>query len=164
MEKFKNEAEIKRWLASRLKVITEVIVDEIVKMNSKEVQKIVYDAYNPQFYQRTNEGENFKSAWGKQKISIDYEKGKAEGEFGYQPEKLSVSKLAFQHGSNYQDYDVRPHLAEIIYDGLSGPLFGYGPWCKKRDAWEKLMEHITKDQMRKWIKEGARKAGLKIEF
>ena len=78
---------------------------------------------------------------------------------------LNVNRQKAQHGSpewlkNYED--VRPYLADIIYGGLSGNLFGDGYWCKARDAWSELLHQIGKRNLSNWFKEGCEQVGLEM--
>lgn len=162
----RNEAQVRRYLLGQDKMVEVVnyILDKIYETNVEIIDKVVYAAYDPVEYQRTYE---FRDAWGSDgaKVSGSH----VRGEFKYISENMTYDSSLAQHGSpDYYDGphggDARAYLAEIIYDGLSGNLFGNGQWRKSRDAWSVLLKEIDGDKIAKWAKQGFRKVGLDVKI
>lgn len=133
---------------------------------------MIYESYSPEMYERTNE---FKEAWG---IETKMLSNSLQGIFEYKPDKMKVGSNG-QHSSIITGEDVRPYLAEIIYQGLAGD-FGYGDsdsgkhyakdnprfssqaWAKKRDVWNELIKRMGSRKMKEWIKSGFDFVGIPI--
>ena len=164
--RLRNEAQVRRYLLGQDKIVEVVnyILDKIYQLNTETIDRVVYAAYDPSVYQRTNE---FRDAWGTNgaKTSGIHVKG----EFKYMPDNMIYNPDLAQHGSP-ADYDgayggdAREYLADIIYEGLSGNLFGFGPWQKRRDAWAALLKELDGDRIAKWANEGFNKVGLKVKI
>ena len=163
----KNETEVKNFLLPKISNAVEYVLNQIYLLNQWEIEQVVYAAYNPKEYIRTGEFKNTAWSYDKPKISGTHVKGT----FQYDPEGMEYVPELAQHGSpidytpsdTAQHYgDEREYLAEIIYGGLSGMLFGDGPWRNKRDAWEAVLKALRKQDLRKWIKEGLELEGLKV--
>ncbi len=166
-----NEKLVKDFLQPKIKIIVEEVLSGIEEWNAKEIDRNVYSKGKPSYYQRTPEGENFKSAWDSKIIKNTPDE--TEGEFYYEPNNMTLGdETNGQHASVYSSekygtdpgFDIRPYLAEIIYEGLSSDVFGTGFWTEKRDAWTALLNIAKVDgaKMKTWINRGAKKAGLKI--
>lgn len=167
----KTELQVKQWLQPKIEIIVEEILAGIKEWNTKEIDRKVYDAGTPEVYERSAPSENFASAWdGKIKTSTLNE---VEGEFYYDPNKMVLGdSVNGRHASLFSSekygtdpgFDIRPYLAEIIYEGLSSHVFGTGFWTEKRNAWDALLKIAKVDgaKMKTWINRGAKKAGLKI--
>lgn len=164
--RLKNKAQVRRYLLSHdvLVQVVNYILDEIYKQNTEVVNRIVYTAYNPSEYQRTYE---FRDSWG-----TDGAKASGihvKGEFKYLPEKMTYNPELAQHGSpdwyhGVHGGDARTYLADIIYDGLSGNLFGNGQWRKSRDAWDALLKEVGVNNIAKWTKQGFKNVGLNVRL
>ena len=160
-----NTNDVKRWLQPKIEIIVEEILKGIKEWNEKEIDRVVYSKNSPSIYQRTYEFRD--DAWDGDitKSTID----EVDGTFEYLPNRITTVEQGV-HASIISDYgeldDIRPYLAEIIYEGLAGHIFGTGFWTEKRDAWSELLRIARVDgpKMKTWIKNGARRAGLKIEF
>ena len=122
-------------------VVSEV-VDIIMQNNEELINEIVYNPFDPQDYTRTHD---FLHAWDKETKGL-------ESEMSYSAKDMTLDKANFIHGSEWAGYqsDVRNALAEIIYDGLSGDLFGDGYWTNKRDAWTPLIKRID-EHFDEWV-------------
>ena len=155
-----NESEVKAFLAPKIQIIVEEILKGIEEWNKKEINRVVY-SFSPAEYERTYE---FRDAWTGE-ITESGGDG-TTGEFKYDPEGLSVSQGV--HASILMDegqlISVADGLADIIYNGLAGDIFGHGFWTAERDAWKELIRIVGGPKMRTWIRAGARKAGLHITF
>ena len=162
MANLRNDSEVERFLQPKIRIIVEEILKGIEEWNQKEIDRVVYAAGQPDVYQRTYE---FRDAW-EGRITKDTAH-ETEGEFTYMPNQMTTVEPGI-HASVIVDYgyldDIRPYLAEIIYDGLAGHIFGTGFWTGKRDAWERLVKIVGGSKMRTWINRGAKKAGLKISW
>lgn len=173
--RLRNEAQVRRYLLGHDKIVAVVdyILDKITETNKEIIEEVVYGAYDPTTYERTFE---FRDAWGAEKARASGIHVK--GEFKYMPDTMHYVPEKAQHGSpsfyidpesgNRSSHgkfrgDAREYLAEIIYEGLSGPLFGEGAWTSKRNAWEVLMKRLGKATMNQWIREGFARVGLNIK-
>lgn len=153
-----SEDAVVRYLQPKLRIIVETILEKITKENEELINEIVYGAApsgSPKEYHRT--GQFADLAWAHD-ITKDttYE---IDGEFKYNPDGMYDS-----HPSVVSGEDMREYLAEIIYNGVAGHIFGTGFWTEKRDAWTALIKVVGSNTMRSWIKEGANKAQLKISW
>ena len=160
----KNNKELEQILKPALKVAVEYLLDKISEENQYAIMHEVYYgavSAEPGWYERTGE---FAKAWETQVHTGSNLENTVEGRFYYSPYLMKYNSAKRQHGSppEYYEQDVRPYLAEIIYEGLSGSLFGEGCWTKKRDAWAGLEKRLGKMKLRTWMKEGLEKAGLKV--
>ena len=75
----------------------------------------------------------------------------------YAPNKM------MSHTSVVTGEDIRYDLARIIYQGVAGHIFGTGAWTEPRNAFDKLCKLLDRRELDKFIREGAKKAGLKIK-
>ena len=155
----------------KLKSVVNYVMEQMLKKNETAITQIVYNAYFPEDYERTGE---FKKAW---KTTVQSNRGsnKVQGKLAYTPDSMSVGSPSNvygtpeygRHASAVDGTDIRPYLAEIIYEGLAGPAFGHGvttgTWHKKRDAWNRLLNEIGPNQVDKWIRYGCQLEGLKVE-
>jgi len=160
-----DENSIKRFLQPKIEIIVNEILAGIEEWNKKEIERMVYAKGTPTYYERTEPEFNFESAWGGEikESNPNY----VEGEFSYKPDDMSLGyEIDGQHSSIITGEDIRPYLAEIIYEGKAGHIFGTGFWTQKRDAWIELLRIAKVDgaKMKTWINRGAKKAGLKIEW
>lgn len=156
-----SEDAVVRYLQPKLRIIVETILEKITKENEELINEIVYGAGTPEKYHRT--GQFADLAWAHD-ITKDttYE---INGEFKYNPDGMydtHPSQAPYQRKDPGED--ERGYLAEIIYNGVAGHIFGTGFWTEKRDAWTALVKVVGSNTMRSWIKEGANKAQLKISW
>ena len=77
---------------------------------------------------------------------------------------MAYSPEEYERTGDFYGQDARPYLAELIYNGATGSLFGDGAFRKKRDAWEELNKRIGRRKMKQWMKEGLEAAGLKVQM
>lgn len=124
-------------------------VEKIKEKNEQVVNQIVYAVYSPQMYPRTFE---LREAW-KSEAKASGASGHAT--FEYDPSKISAH-------SNLTDEAV-PYLAEIVYQGLAGKIYGEGAWTQARDAWQALLDACGEDAIKEWFYQGCRQAGLPLE-
>lgn len=124
-------------------------VEKIKEKNEQVVNQIVYAVYSPQMYSRTFE---LREAW---KGEANASGASGHATFEYDPSKISAH-------SNLTDEAV-PYLAEIVYQGLAGKIYGEGVWTQARDAWQALLDACSEDAIKEWFYQGCRQAGLPIE-
>lgn len=166
-----NDSQLRSILQKPLQDATDYVVQKIWNENKEIVRVVVYEAYSPELYNRSGE---FRDAWNYTTGDHNVLSGQvATSEFYYNPESMSMGSPYpgghdyAQHigiAGKYKNVDARKYLADIIYQGLSGSVFGSGPWTKKRDAWKELNKRIGKRKMKQWMKEGMEMAGLNVQM
>lgn len=170
----KNNQELEHMLMPLLEKAINYVVQKIMEENKEIIEQVVYNSYSPNIYDRTGE---FKEAWD---IETKTYGNKVQGTFKFAPDKMSVGSGG-QHSSIFDGSDIRPYLAEIIYQGLSGdfglgeanrsgkyyaknnPLFANEAWAKKRDAWKELNNKIGIRKIKQYFEEGMRRNGLNFK-
>lgn len=172
----KNNQELEQMLMPALEKAIDYVVQKIMEENKEIIEQVVYNSYSPNIYDRTGE---FKEAWD---IETKTHGNKVQGTFKYDPDKMSIGDGG-QHSSIYQnDRDVRPYLAEIIYQGFAGdftgtkkanhagkkyaknnPLFAGEAWTRKRDVWKELNNKIGIRKIKQYFEEGMRRNGLNFK-
>ena len=154
-------------LRSPIQKAINYVLDKIYDENISVVHDVVYMAYSPEDYNRT--GDLYR-AWSTESKSTS---SAAQGEFKYDYSKMSIgstdpqSSNFAQHigvGGDFYGQDARPYLAELIYQGATGSLFGDGAFRKQRDAWAELNKRIGRRKMKQWMKEGMEAAGLTVQM
>lgn len=163
-----NDTQLATLILPKIRIAVDYVVQRIWDENRSIIRQVVYNSYVPEKYQRTGQ---FKEAWDTTSRYTLYDQ-KAVGEFYYDPSKLKPgnndpdSPYYGQHVSAIDMFLMTEYLAEVIYQGKSGPAFGSGTtdgeWHNKRDAWEKLNEVIGRQKLKQWMKEGFELAGLPV--
>lgn len=157
----RNDAELRKLFEKPLREAVDYIVQKIWNENKELVRQVVYETYTPKNYNRTGQ---FQKAWELEVESSSSDEKVAQGKFYYAPETMSKGSTDpnspdyGQHISIVDGEDMRPYLAEIIYEGKYGRAWPNN--AGKRDAWTMLLNTIGKQKMKKWLKEGMQKAGL----
>ena len=163
----RSEQELRNLLRSPIQKAINYVLDKIYDENISVVHDVVYMAYSPEDYNRT--GDLYR-AWSTESKSTS---SAAQGEFKYDYSKMSIgstdpqSSNFAQHigvGGDFYGQDARPYLAELIYQGATGSLFGDGAFRKQRDAWAELNKRIGRRKMKQWMKEGMEAAGLTVQM
>ena len=163
----RSEQELRNLLRSPIQKAINYVLDKIYDENISVVHDVVYMAYSPEDYNRT--GDLYR-AWSTESKSTS---SAAQGEFKYDYSKMSIgstdpqSSNFAQHigvGGDFYGQDARPYLAELIYQGATGSLFGDGAFRKQRDAWAELNKRIGRRKMKEWMKEGMEAAGLTVQM
>ena len=163
----RSEQELRNLLRSPIQKAINYVLDKIYDENISVVHDVVYMAYSPEDYNRT--GDLYR-AWSTESKSTS---SAAQGEFKYDYSKMNIgstdpqSSNFAQHigvGGDFYGQDARPYLAELIYQGATGSLFGDGAFRKQRDAWAELNKRIGRRKMKQWMKEGMEAAGLKVQM
>lgn len=163
----RSEQELRNLLRSPIQKAINYVLDKIYDENISVVHDVVYMAYSPEDYNRT--GDLYR-AWSTESKSTS---SAAQGEFKYDYSKMSIgstdpqSSNFAQHigvGGDFYGQDARPYLAELIYQGATGSLFGDGAFRKQRDAWTELNKRIGRRKIKQWMKEGMEAAGLTVQM
>ena len=163
----RSEQVLRNVLRSPIQKAINYVLDKIYDENIAVVHDVVYMAYSPEDYNRT--GDLYR-AWSTESKSTS---SAAQGEFKYDYSKMSIgstdpqSSNFAQHigvGGDFYGQDARPYLAELIYQGATGSLFGDGAFRKQRDAWAELNKRIGRRKMKQWMKEGMEAAGLTVQM
>lgn len=149
-----NSNELQSIFLPKLKEVVDYVVQKIWNENRELIRVLVYESYTPVKYERTGE---FKEAWDTDVKTLG---NYIEGEFKYNSNDLIVNPSLGQHASIIDGEPSVSYLADIIYQGMAGHIFGEGPWTKKRDAWSALDKWLTNTQFRKIFEEGMNKAGI----
>ena len=160
-----NNNALQAAVVADLKNVVDYVVQKLWEENRDLVQKIVYDGYQPEEYERTNE---FKEAWNTEVKTLN---SFVQGEFKYDSRLLTVDTDNGQHSSLVDGTPMTEYLAEVIYEGLSGAIYepGYAKnsgyfkgqaWTKKRDVWDALNDKLGKKTLRQYFEEGMRKQGI----
>lgn len=168
MAQIRNDTQLKAMFIPKIREAVDLLVQKIWNENRELVRKIVYEVYNPTRYNRTGE---FKEAWDTD-TTMSISSGKVQGSFYYDPSKLTHgdddpdSPRYGQHVSAIDRMLMTEYLAEVIYQGKSGPAFGHGvesgPWHDKRDVWEVLSKEVGRNKLKAWMKECFDKVGLPV--
>lgn len=165
----RNEEQLKRLLMPKIKEAVNLLVQKIWNENRELVRTIVYEAYSPKEYNRTNQ---FKEAWETDVKTVD---NVVEGSFKYDPRELDVVPGTGQHSSIIDDSAMTTYLADIIYQGLVGdftgkykyaknnPAFGGATWTKSRNAWKELEDRLTRVKLKRWMEECFKRVGLNVK-
>ena len=163
-----NNNALQAAVVADLKNVVDYVVQKLWEENRDLVQKIVYDGYQPEEYERTNE---FKEAWNTDVKTLN---NFVQGEFKYDSRLLTVDTDNGQHSSLVDGTPMTEYLAEVIYDGLSGAIYepGYAknssrfkgqPWANKRDVWSALLKWFNKTKLRQLFEEGMRREGINFK-
>ena len=160
-----NNNALQAAVVADLKNVVDYVVQKLWEENRDLVQKIVYDGYQPEEYERTNE---FKEAWNTDVKTLN---SFIQGEFKYDSRLLTVNADNGQHSSLADGAPMTEYLAEVIYDGLSGAIYepGYAKnssrfkgeaWANKRDVWSALLKWFNKTKLKQLFEEGMRRQGI----
>ena len=163
-----NNNALQAAVVADLKNVVDYVVQQLWEENRDLVQKIVYDGYQPEEYERTDE---FKEAWDTDVKTLN---NFVQGEFKYDSRLLTADADNGQHSSLVDGTPMTEYLAEVIYDGLSGAIYepGYAknssrfkgqPWANKRDVWSALLKWFNKTKLRQLFEEGMRKEGINFK-
>lgn len=153
----RNNKELENLLMPALEEAINYVVQKIWNDNKEIVRQVIYESYQPEIYERTGE---FKEAWDTEVKRLG---NFVQGKFKYNPKELTVNFDKWQHGSQYLQEPMTTYLAEIIYQGMVGSIFGEGTWTKKRDAWKVLNDKIGTKKIKQYFEEGMKRSGLKFK-
>lgn len=170
-----NDAQVKAMLMPAIRKAAEYTADKILELNKEKIQTWVYGRYTPKSYKRTEDEGSFKEAW---ETKVKQSSTQVTATLDYAPDKMSTGHPYTddgdplitddapygrgQHVSILDGSDIREYLAEIIYDGKAGEIFGEGKWTKSRNAYKQLDRTLGKGQLARFFEQGMRRAGLKF--
>ena len=183
----RNDRELNNLLYDAMANAIEYTMVKLFEENEDLIEKYVYGAYPELYYDRTKQ---FLDAWNyKVKKTSSHHmtssiSSRVYAEFYYDPNVMDYVPDKAQHGTpsgramdsvwgsdtNMWAWtavqsawgDAREYLADIIYQGKSGPLFGDGPWRNKRDAWTPLINKLDRGKIFTWFEEGMNNQHLKV--
>ena len=103
----------------------------------------------------------FNNAWRQDALTVL--KSSVESQISYHWEDLTLDQPNFIHGSAWDGYssDVRKGLADIIFNGKAGDLFGEGYWTVPRDVWGEMIDEVGLS-FNKWFAEGMKLSGINV--
>lgn len=153
MPVFTSEAALRSAALKALKTAVSDIMKKIEETNKQMIESYVYSAGSPSYYSRTKQ---FYNAW---KSEDGGGSGDVSATFKYDEGAIFYDG-EYSHGSPEWG-SAASYMADIIYQGQSGPLFGDGYWRAARDAWEPLVTMIE-SQLDGWFSSAARGAGLPL--
>lgn len=153
----RNESEASNIIMPRIRKAVEEVADKILDENYKDVRDLFYAQYQPKYYERSMD---FLDAWDFD--PIEQHGNTISAEFGFSPSMMTSIPEEFQHGSPVSG-DIREYLADIIYDGVWGDLFGEGAWQRKSTAFDTLVNTLDKSKFDKWMKSAFNNNGLRVK-
>lgn len=152
----KNEQAVRTYLMPKILNAVKYMFEQIDKFNEETINEVVYKYDASGRYERTMQ---FRDAWDYLKEHEPIINGDTvSGTWGFRYDMLMFNPEKYQHGSIYSG-DVREYMAEIIYNGVTGSMFGDIP---ARNAWAVVTKYVTKKRVKNWIIDGLKKEGLKI--
>lgn len=174
----RNNREVVQGMGPVFDKALDYVMEQIKLENEKAIKKTIYNRNKTKVvngqrvaknvsYKRTEEFKTvpWDSTTDPNETGVDLRSGhKSAALFGFlHPEDMTEDEETATHSSPEwaKIGDIRPYLAEIIYEGKSGPLFGQGHWTKPRNAFEELLKRIGgRDKIIAWFKTGLRKQGI----
>lgn len=148
---FTSEEELKKAILPGLKIAVESTIEEIHDENEHFIEDVVYDSYNPSWYDRTG---NFGNAWD---TTVGSAGNYIEGKFYYNSNEMMVGTTEDGiHVSVVTGEPVVGYMPELIYQSRMGCI----QRPTKRDAWKALDHFLSNSMMRSIFESGLRKSGL----
>lgn len=139
---FASEEELRKAMSEALSGASLHTMEETKSMLQVHIDEEVYGNYSPEVYPRSEE---FSEAWETESQGVG-------AEMHYEPDYLSVA--APVHASILTGAGVTSVLADWIFEGNSGGLFGNGGWNRSRDAWKALDKEMTNTRFRRMYEAG----------
>lgn len=156
-----NDATLQTLIRNDLKAVIDDVIDKIIEENKDLIDEIVYSQRVNPTYATEMGGQptyQFRESWdGSTKINGD----KVEGEFKQNTDEnnpMNYYPYSYIHGSLASGY-IGQALAEIIYEGKSGDIWGEGYWTQPRDVWTPLIQKID-NKLDDWIIAAFAKRGI----
>ena len=157
-----NAEDLNRILLPKLKDVVNYVVQKLWNENRETIRQVVYEAYQPMVYERTDE---FRNAW-RTETNMSLSGHNIQGKLSYDPDLLTTIDETHHRTQMY--------LAEIIYEGLAGDFIdGYAKdnlayadqaWARKRNAYLELEKKVGKRKLRQWMEEGLKISGLSYKW
>lgn len=152
----RNEAQFNRWYEDAISNAVYYVVEKVLEKYGQYIERYVYKGYKPAVYERTGQ---FKESLTMEPV---WETHGGAARVYQDVQKMEYNPQEYQHGSPISG-DVRDSLAKILYEGLTGPLFGDGEWRKARDAWTPLIERLDHKLVETWFIQGMAKQGINVK-
>ena len=158
----RNEAAVQAYLNNAVRQAVDYMFSQVKKFNADYIDKVVYDAFESDWYQRTYV---FRNAWDYSDAVLQGGNPQIQGndtvvgKFAYDTTVGGYNPQHYEHGSP-QSGNKNQYLPLFIYEGVVDSMFGTMP---ARNAWARLEQKVTKKQMVDWIATGLRKQGIKVE-
>lgn len=151
-----NESQFTQMYQEAVKNAVDYVVEKTLDKYGQFIERYVYKGYKPVKYERTYE---FKDSLTTEEVP---EKLGGAGRIYQDTNKMTYNPEKYQHGS-YISGDTRAELAKILYEGLTGTLFGDGAWRIARDAWTPLIERLDNKLIETWFIQGMKKQGINVK-
>ena len=170
MPQARNNDELRRILRPAIQQACNYVIQKVWNENREIVRLVVYESGMPEEYNRSM---GFLNAWDYTQDTHNPTNKDGYAKFYYKPNNMGVGSVNYgapdfgQHigvGGDFYGQDARPYLAELIYQGATGSLFGDGAFRKQRDAWAELNKRIGRRKMKQWMQEGMEAAGLTVQM
>lgn len=155
-KQIKSEDELKRLLLNSLNEVVKYVLDNIDEENVRAIDATIYGSYDPIEYDRTYE---FREAW-RQESNTSVSGSVVHGKYSFDGSYLSANPVLAQHASLVDGTPFQVYLADVIYNGTAGILFGNPSWAKNRNAYNVLNKWLDKTRFRTLFEEGMSRAGL----
>lgn len=153
----RNDEELIAMIIPELKQAMDYAIQKIWNDNRELIRTVVYESYQPTEYQRTGE---FKEAWVTDTKAF---RNVVQSELKFDPRLLEVNYDKWQHGSKELEEPMTTYLAEVIYQGKSGKMFGDGPWTRRRNVWQQLNKRIGSKKIGQYFEEGMKYFGIQYK-
>ena len=165
MTYFDNDVALDIFLYSAAKKVVANVADRLVQEVKNRIDIDVYSAGNLRKYYANGKKQptyDFRDSWDSK---IEESQKEVSGLVYQEYQLMMLDADNFIHGSRYYKkvQDVREFFAEIINEGKSGSIFGYGFWREKRPFWDNAMKLLKDGTVDRWIREEFVKAGFEIE-
>lgn len=148
---FTNEKELYDAIIKSLSAASLNTMEQARSMLQVHIENVVYNSYVPEVYNDTFE---FLDAW-------DVQSGGGAGgaSMYYEPSFISTVSPPY-HASVITGEGVTEALADWIFEGNSGGIFGNGGWNSSRDAWKALDKEMTNTKFRSMYENGMSSVGI----
>jgi hypothetical protein len=151
-----NWGVLEAYIENAVKDVLREIGEKVNQRLRDMINHDVYDAYQPEEYERTYQLRESVTTSDIEKNVDGY-----KVEIYHDTSKIFYNKDKVQHGSNK---DISKWIPEIIAFNLSGDAFGSNQFWHNRDQYfyETLETLKTRGDLSKWFKDGLRARGLNI--
>ena len=148
---FTNEKELYDAIIKSLSAASLNTMEQTRSMLQIHIENVVYNGYSPEIYNDTFE---FLDAW-------DVQSGGGAGgaSMYYEPSFIGTVSPPY-HASVVTGVGVAAALADWIFEGNSGGIFGNGGWNSSRDAWEALDKEMTNTKFCSMYEDGMSAVGI----
>lgn len=160
MNTFRNLNELYLMWNKQAIAVVNYVTEKAVETIKNEIEKMGIGE-GGSFYEPTGE---FEEAFTSELAS--FVMNEIQGSFFYDGSKITtVDEENFIHASAYYhdgSGEATYGLAEIIFEGKSGDLFGKGYWTAPRNAWDSASD-IINNNIDKWFKDAFKQQGIALK-